>query len=313
MISDWLLVTIFAYLFLGASSLCDKLALRGNGVQSDASTKVSEIKPKAYTFFVGVFGILAIFLIPFITFGFPGLGGLAWVALDALVHIVAIYAMYVALQKFEVSKVISTIIAAQSVFIFILTSLFWPSQIMSVKDVVAFLILLAGGILISAGKNIKVTIDYLKITLFSAFMFALDYVFLKIIFSSQPFLQGVVWIMIFIFLFGLLFLIKKEDRREIFGKQMLSNKRNQVLFLGSQVCGGAGNLLQSFAISLAPIAFLAVVNSLKGIQFAFLFLVVLFISYFYPKILKEDISKKAIVQKSVSIVIIAVGFIILAI
>jgi hypothetical protein len=80
-----------------------------------------------------------------------------------------------------------------------------------------------------------------------------------------------------------------------------------MFFLGSQVCGGAGNLLQSFAISLAPVAFLAVVNSLKGIQFIFLFLLTLFLSYFYPKILKEEISRVVIFKKLLAIFLIAMG------
>jgi len=299
----WLLATIFAYLFFGVTSLCDKLVL-GNKDQKS-------LKPNAYAFYVSIFGLSSILIIPFINFGFPSLVALFWIILDAIVHIVAIYAMYVALQKFEVSKVIPTIGATQSIFIFILTPLFWPAQTMLPIDILAFVLLLLGSIVISVEKNIKITADFLKITLFSALMFALDYICLKFIFSSQPFLHGVVWIMLFLFLFSLVFLIKKSSRKEIFEKQTVSDKKNQLLFLGAQVAGGAGNLLQSFAIYLAPVAFLAIVNSLKGIQYVFLFIVAFFISYFYPKILKEQLSKKIVIQKLVSIVFIVAGLAIL--
>ena len=39
----------------------------------------------------------------------------------------------------------------------------------------------------------------------------------------------------------------------------------------------------------------------------------LFISYFFPKILKEEISKKIIIQKIISIILIAIGLTMLAI
>ena len=71
--------------------------------------------------------------------------------------------------------------------------------------------------------------------------------------------------------------------------------------------------MQAFAISLAPVAFLAIVNSMRGIQYIFLFIITLFISYFYPKILEEEISRKIFFQKIISIILIAVGLIILAV
>ena len=142
-------------------------------------------------------------------------------------------------------------------------------------------------------------------------MFSLDYVFSKFVFLDLPFLLGIIWIRIFVFLFALVFLITKNSRKEIFSKQMISNKKTQGAFLYAQACGGAANFLQSFAISLAPIAFLATVNSLRGIQYVFLFLATLFLSFLFPKILKEKISKKIIYQKIISIILIVIGLAIL--
>jgi drug/metabolite transporter (DMT)-like permease len=295
----WLLVIILAYLFFGFASLCDKLVLTGKP------------KPKSYTFYVGVFSLLVILFIPFIKFSFPNTVGLTWIILDAIVHIVGLYTIYVALEKFDVSRVIATIGATQPIFIFILTWLFWGPQIMPAIYILAFVILLMGSIIISVEKNIKLTSNYLKITIFSSIMFSLDYIFLKFVFLNQPFLQGIIWIQIFIFLFVLVFLIGEKSRKEIFSKQMVLDKKTQVFFLCAQASGGAANLLQNFAISLAPIAFLATANSLRGIQYVFLFVMTLFISALFPKLLKEELSRKIIIQKVISIILIAVGLAIL--
>jgi len=301
----WLTVAILAYLFFGFASLCDKLVLSGTARKAP--------RPKAYTFYVGVFGLLVILLIPFVKFSLPGAMGFAWIILDALVHVAGLYAMYVALGRFDVSKVIATIGATQPIFIFILTWIFWGPQTMSGADVLAFILLIVGSVIISIGKTAEVTADFIKITIFSSLMFSFDYVFLKFVFINQAFLPGVIWIGIFIFLAASTLLLKKSSRKEIFEKQMIENKKTQAVFLGAQVFGGGGNFLQSFAIALSPVAFLAVVNSLRGIQYVFLFLMTLFISFFLPKLLKEELSGKIIFQKTISIVFIAIGLAILVI
>jgi drug/metabolite transporter (DMT)-like permease len=295
----WLLTIILAYLFFGFASLCDKLVLAGKP------------KPKSYTFYVGVFSLVVILLIPFTKFGFPNASGLTWIILDAMVHVVGLYTMYVAIEKFDVSRVIATIGATQPIFIFVLTWFLGGPQKMPEIDILAFVFLLLGSIIISIEKNIKITSDYLKITIFSSMMFSLDYIFAKFVFLSQTFLPGIIWIGIFIFLFALTLLFKKDSRKEIFAKQIVLNKKTDILFLCAQASGGVGNFLQSLAISLAPIAFLATVNSLRGIQYVFLFLMTLFISYFYPKILKEELSKKIILKKMISIILRAVGLVML--
>jgi len=299
----WLSAVILAYLFFGLASLCDKLVLSG--------TTQGAPRPKPYTFYVGLFSLLVILLIPFVRPNFPGAIGLVWIILDAIVHVVGLYAMYVALERFDVSKVIATIGATQPVFIFALTWIFWGPQMLQLPDVLAFVMLVAGSVIISIEKTAKVTGDYLKITIFSSIMFAFDYIFAKFVFINQTFWPGIIWIGIFIFLAASTLLLKKSSRKEIFEKKMVENKKTQAVFLYAQAFGGAGNFLQSFAIALSPIAFLATVNSLRGIQYVFLFLMTLFSSLFLPKLLKEELSKKIIFQKIISIALIAIGLAIL--
>jgi len=295
----WLLVIILAYLFFGLGAFFDKLVLVG--------------RPKAnsYVFYASFAGLASFVFLPFIKFGLPDANGFMWIILDAVVRIAGLYAMYAAIEKFEVSKVIATIGAVQPIFIFILTSLLWGAQIMPAIDIIAFLLLFLGSLLISIEKTPQLTGDYLKVTMFASAMFSLDYVFAKKVFLSQSFLPGIIWIAVFIFLFALLFLIPRKSRQEIFEKRMVLNKKTQKSFLGAQLSGNFANFLQGFAIFLAPVAFLPILNSLRGIQYAFLFFITLLASYFFPKILKEEISKKVILQKVASIVIIGVGLAIL--
>ena len=296
----WLTVIILAYLFFGLGSFGDKLVLAGKPKQNVSA------------FYVGVFGLVtALCIIPFIKLGVPNGPMFALLALDALARILGIYSMFVALESFEVSRVLPMIGAVQPIFILILTWIFWGSQAMTTADILAFLMLFAASIIISIEKNPKITGRFLKITLFSSLMFSLDYVFLKLIFSSQPFWQGIVWIQLFIFIIVLAFLFSKKSRKEILARRLVADKKNQALFICAQVTGGIGNLLQSFAISLTPVVFLATINALRGVQYAFLFIITLFVSFLFPKVLREEISKRAIFQKTISIIMIIIGLYIL--
>jgi drug/metabolite transporter (DMT)-like permease len=301
---DWLIVAIIAYVLFGLGSLGDKLVL--------TNSKEEPPKPKAYTFYVGIFGLLFVLLVlPFIKFTSPSSGGVVWIILDAIVRILGLYTMFVAVSKFDISKVIATIGATQPIFIFILTWFFWGPQTMTGMGMLAFALLFAGSIIISIEKSIKFTADYLKITMFSSLMFSLEYVFSKLIYVNMPFLSAVICIQSVLFLFVLLFLFSKTARAEIFSKQVIANRKNQAIFVGTQIIGGAGNLFQGFAISLAPVVFLATINSLRGIQYALLFIATLLLSYFFPKVLKEELSRKVIFQKAFAILLIIIGLIML--
>lgn len=301
MVSYWLLVTILAYSFFALASLCDKLVLAGKP------------NPKSYTFFVGLFGLAALFLIPFINLGWPSPQAFIWIILYAFVHIIGLYAMYSALERFDVSRVIATIGATQPIFIFILTRVFWGPQAMEPLDILAFVFLLAGSIIISLEKNHKATSGYLRTTILSSAMFSFEYIFAKLIFTSQGFLPGAFWMGIFIFLAVLPLLFKKSARKEIFAKRMVLDKKTQKVFLLAQGFGGVAAFLQSFAISLAPIAFLATINALRGVQYIILFLITLFITFFFPRILRENLSRRVVIQKALSIALIAIGFAVLVI
>ncbi len=295
MVFTWLFIVILAYFFFSLSYFGDKLILSGPP------------KPTSYTFYVGIISIFAIFLIPFINFSLPDQASFVWIISEALVYTFGLYAMFLALEQFDVSKVMTTIGATQPIFIFILTWIFFGPQVMSARSILAFALLFIGSVLISFEKTSRGTGAYIKLTLISSLLFSLDYVFSKIVFIKEPFLVGFIWMRIFVALFALILLIPKKNRQEIFQKQNIVDLKTNIIFVCTHTAGGAANLLQYYAISLAPIAFLPIVNSLRGIQYVFLFLITLFFTLFLPKILKEEISKPILVQKILSIIIIAIG------
>jgi drug/metabolite transporter (DMT)-like permease len=259
---------------------------------------------------VGIFSILAALLIPFIDFNFPSQIGLLWVILEAFIYVVGLYALFYALENFEVSKIIPTIGATQPIFIAILSCMFFGFQPLGGKDILAFIILLLGSVLISIDKNPKITKRSLQVGLLTSLFFSLDFIFSKFVFMDLPFWPGFVWMRIFSFVFVLFFLFDKGFRKEMAEENKIS-KKTGVLFIVTQMAGGAANILQSWSIALVPVAYLAIMNSMKGLQYVFLFIMVVILSHFLPKVLHEETSKKIVFQKIISIFIIGLGLIIL--
>lgn len=295
----WLIAAISSYLFFAFASLGDKIVLSGPS------------KPKSYTFFVGIFSILAVFLIPFVKFGFPTGTGLVLVIAEALVYIAGLYALFYALENFDVSRIIPMIGATQPIFIALLSFAFWGYEKLQGNEVLAFAALLAGSVLISVDKNPKITRGSFEISLATSLLFSADFILSKLIFIDMPFWQGFIWMRIFSFFFALIFLLDKGFRKEMSEENAGFSKKTGIVFILAQGAGGAANILQSWSISLAPVAYLAIMNSMKGLQYVFLFIMTAVLSYLFPKILKEETSKRLIIQKTVSIVLIGLGLAIL--
>lgn len=295
----WLLIIILAYLFFAFSSLGDKLVLQGPP------------NPKSYAFFAGALNLLALSLLPFV--GIPILNWqmFLFLILDAAAFLFGLYFGFSAVENFEVSKVSATIGATQPIFIFFISWFFWGYQEMSFANFIAFILLLFGSIFISFDVKPEFNKKYLSLTLFSALMYSFDYVISKYIYSGIGFAQGFVVRCVFIGLFSLLFLIKKENRKQIFRKKNRTTVKYAKTFLVTQTCGGAANVLQAYAIFLAPVAVLPIMNSLRGMQYVFIFLLTLTFSFLFPKILKEKKSREIILRKFFSIIFIVAGLAIL--
>lgn len=296
-----IIVIIISYLFFSLAFFGDKLVLSGRP------------NPKLYIFYVGLLNAIVIFFVPFTLWHAYNIGGAVWAILTAITTLLGLYSMFVALEKFEASRVMPTIGAFQPMFVLVLTWIFWGFESITFVNFLAFTMLLIGSITISIERKFTVTMHYLLLTAFSSLMFSLAYVFSKMVFLHVSFFPGIILMGLSIFSFTLLFLFDKTLRGQIFSKKPVLDKKVGMVFLFAQSAGGIANLLQSLAISLVPVSYLAIINSLRGIQYVFLFLITSFFSIFFPSILKEDISKKVIIQKVISIVIIIFGLAILTI
>lgn len=299
----WLTVSLVSYLFFAVSSLGDKVVL------------AKSPKPESYVFYVGALGAIALGLLLFFKIPLPSNTAFWLLVINGFAYIFSLYALFTALEKFDVSKVIPTVGATQPIFVFFLTWLYNGPQPLGLPEFIAYSLLFLGSIIISVEKNDKVTGEFISLSFLASFLFSLNFIFSKLIFielGPNSFIPGLFWMSIFacvIVLCGLLF---KGFRKNVFTGEKVE-KETGIIFLAAQVAGGVANFTQNYAIQIVPISYLAIMNSLKGVQYVFLFLVTLGLSLYFPKILKENFSKGAIIQKIISISMIVAGLAILTI
>jgi hypothetical protein len=112
-------------------------------------------------------------------------------------------------------------------------------------------------------------------------------------------------------LVGILFLLSKEVRDEVFRKKHTFKKDTGLIFMANRLVGSLSFVLQNWAIALVPFGFLAFLNAMEGIRYIFILIFAVLISKKFPKILSEEISRKIILQKFVAVLFIVAGLIIL--
>ena len=314
----WLLISISSYFINAGVYVADKFLL---------SKKIhSSI---TYAFYVGIWSIFNLLLLVF-DFWIPSFQELALDLLAGLLFLITLIFWYKALHQSEATRVVPIVGALVPIFTLLFTFAFL-NQTLGERQLLAFIILVLGGIMISIKhtklyylKNLRERIKHIFGDTFgliharyrptqrliinsvvSALFFAAYYVLIKYIYSYQPFIGGFVWSRMGTFLGVLLILFIPSWRRLIVKHQKgAKTPKNLGFFLAVRILAALAFIMLNWAISLGNVA---LINSLQGTQFLFLILLVLFLSAKFPKILKEELGKGVMLQKIIGAVLIGVG------
>lgn len=314
----WLSIAVFAYFINAGVYVADKFLL---------SKKIHS--SVTYAFYVGIWSIFNIFLLafdPWIPTG-PEL----WLDLSAgVLFLFTLVFWYKALHQSEATRVVPIVGALVPIFSFVLSYLFLGESL-GQKQMLAFFVLIMGGVLISIKRTKfykttelfnRVRAIYGKIfgdvhaearpmrrliinSVVSALFFALYYVLIKYIYLNQPFIGSFVWSRMGSFL-GVLFILFIPQWRALIIEHRggVGSPKNLSFFLSVRFLAAIAFIMLNWAISLGNVA---LVNSLQGVQYVFLIFIVLFLSYRHPKILKEELGGGVLLQKIIGIILVSMG------
>ncbi|MFH1822106.1 MAG: EamA family transporter [Patescibacteria group bacterium] len=314
----WLTIAITAYFINAGVYVADKFLL---------SKKIhSSI---TYAFYVGIWSIFNFVLLVFAPW-LPNFRELSIDLLAGLLFLITLVFWYKALHQSEATRVVPIVGALVPIFSCILSYVFL-NEALGEQQFLAFFILIIGGILISVKRTrfykIKDVIERFKNvfgnalggiharyrptqrllinSVISALFFASYYVLIKYIYQNQPFIGGFVWSRLGSFL-GVLFILFVPAWRKLITEQRKEAQRpkNLAFFLFIRILAAAAFIMLNWAISLGSVA---LINSLQGVQYVFLMLLILFISARYPKVLKEELGGGVMLQKVIGVMLIVVG------
>lgn len=296
----WLIIILASYFLLAAVHLVDKHILQ---------ERITDAK--VYAFYVGISGILVLVLVPFGFLAVPKIADLILALLAGAFNTLAVFALFVGLKRFETSRIIPAIGASLPLFTLGFTAA-WDGKGLAFSDILVFCLLLIGAFLITWDKKKTFSLKSLQISVLAAGLFAAYFILIKFVYLEQPFISGLIWTKIGAALIALCFLCFKEVRADILHGPKIAQKKNWAVVLPNQTVGGLAVILQNWAVALAPLAYLSIINALEGIKYVFLLIFAVLISKKFPQILREEVSQEVIFQKIIAILFVGAGLVILA-
>lgn len=290
--------TVFAYFLNSVAVLIDKVLL------------TKDIKdPLTYIFYLSAFNLLALIVLPFTQF--PTFSVFFLASSSTLIWTTGAYFMYKALQIGRAERVIPTIGTLIPITLISYYGIF--TRAVSIQQLFAAAILTLGLVLLIL-PYLKSSLkpDELIFEILSAILFAVSYMMLREAYLNSQFLTVFAWSRVILIPIGVIILAIPSLRRIVLtshGPKLNFRSKTGVLFLLGQFCGGSSELLLTYSVFLANPA---VVNSLQGTQYIFIFMATLLLSKKLPSVFHEHFSKRDLIGKMAGILVIGLGLYILA-
>lgn len=289
---SWILIAIAAYFLFALNGVGDKFLLT-HAVKD----------PGVYAFYLGASSIVVFVLAPFGLEVLPL--GLMFLAIFAgLSFIAAMYFFYSAIKETSISRILPIEGGLVPLFSLLMAYVAGIERLDS-HLLWAFGFLVSGAVLM----EFKKTKDgwhplAWRNALIAAFFFGLYFVLTKDVYNQTNFISGLIWTRLGLVLGALMLLFSATTRRGIKAAPNRTSATDKGVFYASRIAGAGATFLQNYAISLGSVV---IVNALQGVQFAFVLLMSVLLSRFYPSIIKEEVNQSILVQKVVAVILITVG------
>lgn len=299
--SNWVLIVILGNFFAAISSIISKIALIGS---------VSKpINPTVYTFYSGLGGI-AVFTISLVLnfwFGFikTDLAGSIIGISSGMFLILGLWPFYLALYRSETSRVMTLFVGSMPLFT-LLIRYFFVGERLGVGQLLAFIFLVSGGVLVFLKRhnNFQLDLKSACLTVGSALGIAIGLVLAGETFKLQGFFSGFFWISIGYMLTSLIVFLWPGQKQKILNIDAYAEKRSAFLFFSDKSFSILGSGLVKFAISLVSAT---LVNAFEGLRQFFVLILAAIISFWRPNILKEELEGVVLWQKITAAVLVGIG------
>lgn len=297
---SWILYTLGGYFFNAVTSIFDKFLLSG---------RIKE--PCVYAFYVAILSLFAVIFVPF---------GVQWIpwqtiivfVISGVLFLYGLVAFYNAVKRSEISRVAPLVGITISVIAGVASLAFGPAATLSFSPLNFFslFLLLGGAFLIAFDLPLKPNDALMKSTLLAGALMALSLIFLKTGYRNADFINGLVWSRLGFVIGGFSLFVIPQYRLAILESTHAmteTNKENFItgaLFILNKIFGAIATFLLTYAAYLGPITF---IQALNGIQYAFVLILALPLSLYFPHIFEEKLLFWDWAQKVIAVFLIIFG------
>lgn len=243
----------------------------------------------------------------------------------------ALYFLFVALKRCDVSR-IAPIVGSTIPIILIGFSFLFLGETPSSRQLVAILLFILGGFILSAEVECDGCVDTFGSHLLgmeghrlqvcgldtgkgigaavgAAVCFAAMYFFSSLVYQMPtPFLPEFAWTRLGSALGACIMFSIPLFRHDIHHTSRSMKRSSGGLLVGNKLIGAVGFLLLNKSFDIGPVV---TINALKGFEYFFVFLFSIGLTVFAPRILKESFDRHTIILKLSAIVLISFGFLFL--
>lgn len=225
----------------------------------------------------------------------------------SLCVVIGTYLYYKCISIEEIS-IVSTLFQFTPVLTFTLSIIFFK-EYLSINQIIGSLFIIGSAALISYDSNSgKLKWKPIIYCLISCFFTALYYILFDLGIRNSAFEACFLYYQIGMIIIGLFLICFPKIRNDFITAIKLNGKKYISLNLINEFTNLSATMLVNYANVFLPIA---LVNTLNGLQSAFVFILALIGIKLLPKYFNEDISKSIIIRKITSIILSMIGLIII--
>jgi uncharacterized membrane protein len=289
---EWFYFALLSSVLISGVNIIDKILI------SDY-----KIPPLVYVLVISATSLMPLVTLAFFHITPLPLGILAFTILVGFVRIYYTLPYFKALMVEEVSRVIP-LLQLTPVFVLILSSLVLHEALRP-QDYVAFGLLVLGGTLfaIRLTSGIRISLAFYLMIL-SSFLLALYSVALKYLFSVQDFYTIFIWVQIAGFITFFQFIPFKPFRGSLITTYKITSRQIGVILIAEQAVAYVSVFAYNYAIAHGPIT---LISSVGATQPLFVLLFATILSYRFPRVLREELTRMDIALKVLGLIVIFAG------
>jgi len=297
MVASWIFIALLAPILFALSTFIDKFVL-GRYFKSSSNALV------AYSGLIAIPAVILIYIFK------PSVINLSFstavlIVINSFFYIGYFFPYYAAIKRADASSVIP-LFQMIPVFNLILAFLILHEKLTLIQ-LAAFFLIIIGALTLSIDfkKKFRLRKDVIYFMLLASFIVALNVTFFKLFAISTDFWTTSFWQYLGFLIFSIILLLLFKRTRKQFFASFSENKMPIIsLNIFNEIINLGGVIISSYAILLAPIA---LVSSINGLVPVFVFIIGLALSFFFPRIIKEDTSRFTIIKKIIAIALIFIG------